>query len=494
MSHVFQNTSSVLEASLSGKTGNHHRYATAHRSKQKSVKSPLIAGIVSILCVLFLGPISTPRLAAQIASGGVTGTVKDASGAVIPDAIVILTNTETGVKQTAQTTATGTYNFTVVPYGHYTLLVQHPGFKDVAITGFDVHVQVVVTEDAAMPTGTAQQTVTVNASTPLLQAQSATIGTTIGHEQIVDLPLLSRHFDTLTQIAAGATTANVNFGGSTNSDYFNVNGMNPWMQDFRLDGIDNNVEQFGGPGPLNDNLQVTPPPDAIQEFRLQTGDFPAEFGHSSAAIINAVIKSGTNQVHGDLWEFLQNTAANAIPYFQTTPNNFHYNQFGGTVGGPIWIPKIYNGRNRSFFFFDYQGTRVINPKQYNDNVPTALEQSSDFTNFQDIITADGSQTKTDGLGRIFPYGAVLDPATTRAVAPRASTGPCFRAHRHHSPPNHGLRSRSIFHRRQRSRDHQLHSICGAAESDSGSQGLIPTPSNCCSCIPLLLDLALSTTT
>ena len=283
MSQEFRTISSTLALSPSGTTGNRGRYAATHSPTPKSPKARLIAVIVSILCVLVLGSISTPRLAAQIASGGVTGTVKDAAGAVIPDAIVTLKNTETGVMQTAHTTATGAYNFTVVPYGNYTLLVQHPGFQDVAITGFDVHVQVIVTEDATMPTGSAQQKVTVTASTPLLQAQSATIGTTIGHEQIVDLPLLSRHFDTLTQIAAGATTANVNFGGSTNSDYFNVNGMNPWMQDFRLDGIDNNVEQYGGPGPLNDNLQVTPPPDAIQEFRLQTGNFPAEFGHSSAA-------------------------------------------------------------------------------------------------------------------------------------------------------------------------------------------------------------------
>jgi len=247
MDHNFRTISSALGVSLSDKAENYGRYATTHSSAPKSAKSRLLACIVSMVCVLVLGSISTPRLTAQIATGGVTGTVKDAAGAVIPDATVTLTNTETGVKQTAHTTATGTYNFTVVPYGNYTLLVQHPGFQDVAITGFDVHVQVVVTEDATMPTGTAQQKVTVTASTPLLQAQSATIGTTIEHQQIVDLPLLSRHFDTLTQIAAGATTANVNFGGSTNSDYFNVNGMNPWMQDFRLDGIDNNVEQFGGP-------------------------------------------------------------------------------------------------------------------------------------------------------------------------------------------------------------------------------------------------------
>ena len=420
MNHDFRNTPSVLALSLSDKTESYDRYATTHLQKPKSVTARLLACIVSIVCVLVLASLSTPRLTAQIATGGVTGTVKDASGAVVPDAAITLTNTQTGVVQSTQSTSTGTYGFTAVPVGTYTLKAAHPGFQDVLINGIDVHIQVVLTEDATLAVGTAAQQVTVTAAAPLLQAQSATIGTTIGKQEIVDLPLSSRHFDTLAQTVAGATTASTQFSGAPGSDYFSIDGMNPWMQDFRLDGIDDNVELYGGAGPTNTNLSVTPPPDAIQEFRLQNGDFPAEFGHSSGGIINALIKSGTNQFHGDLWEFVRNNAFDANDYFAKQANQpipeFRYNQFGGTIGGPVWIPKLYNGRNKTFFFFDYQGTRTVGPSPYTDNVPTALQQSSDFTNFQDLITAGGTQTKTDALNRVFPYGTILDPATTRSVA------------------------------------------------------------------------------
>jgi hypothetical protein len=280
MNHDFRNTPSVLALSLSDKTENYGRYATTYPPASRSMKARLLACIVSIVCVLVLGSLSTPRLAAQIATGGVTGTVKDASGAVVPDAVVTLTNTQTSVVQSTQSTSTGTYGFTAVPVGTYTMKAAHPGFQDVVINGIDVHIQVVLTEDATLSVGSAAQQVTVTAAAPLLQAESATIGTTIGSQAINDLPLSSRHFDTLAQTVAGATTASTQFSGAPGSDYYSIDGMNPWMQDFRLDGIDDNVELYGGAGPTNTNLSVTPPPDAIQEFRLQNGDFPAEFGHS----------------------------------------------------------------------------------------------------------------------------------------------------------------------------------------------------------------------
>jgi Carboxypeptidase regulatory-like domain len=420
MNYNFRKLFPALALSLSDKTENSGRYAVTHPPAPKSEKSRLLACFVSVACALLLASLSTPRLAAQIATGGVTGTVKDSSGAVLPDAVITLANVQTGVVQSTRSTSTGAYVFETVPVGTYNLRASHTGFQDVVINNIDVHIQVIQTEDATLPVGTAQQQVTVTAAAPLLQAQSAAIGTTIGSKEILNLPLNVRHFDTLAQTVAGATTASTQFSGAPGSDYFVIDGMNPWMQDFRLDGIDDNVELYGGAGPTNSNLSITPPPDAIQEFRLQNGDFPAEFGHSSGGIINAVIKSGTNEFHGDLWEFVRNDAFNANDYFakqygQSIPE-LRYNQFGGTIGGPVIIPKIYNGKNKTFFFFDYQGTRIVGPSSYTDNVPTALEQSSDFTNYQDLITAGGSQTKSDALGRVFPYGAILDPATTRSVA------------------------------------------------------------------------------
>ncbi len=300
----------------------------------------------------------------------------------------------------------------------------HPGFQDVVINNIDVHIQVVLTEDATLPVGTTQQQVTVTSAAPLLQSESASIGTTIGSREVVDLPLVNRNWASLAQLAAGVTTANNQFSGSaknssTGSAYFTIDGMNPWEIDFRLNGIDDNVEFYGGPGPTNTNVNVTPPPDAIQEFRLQNGDFNAEFGHSPAGIINAVVRSGTNRVHGDLWEFVRNNAFDANDYFSKQSHQpipeYRQNQFGGTIGGPVVIPKLYNGRNKTFFFFDYQGSRYVTPSPYTSNVPTTLMQSSNFTDLSDLITYN-SGTKTDALGRVFPYGTVLDPATTRSVA------------------------------------------------------------------------------
>jgi hypothetical protein len=382
-------------------------------------RGPLRLSALCLACFLLFLLLTAPGLHAQIETGGITGTVKDSSGAVISDAALSLTNTQTGVVQTTRSTPTGTYVFQIVPVGIYQLRASHAGFQDMMIDGIGVHIQVVLTEDAVLPIGNTQQEVTVTAATPLLQAESASIGTTIDAKSVVDLPLNGRDWASLAQLAAGTTTASTQFSGAPGSAYFTVDGMNPWMQDFRLDGIDDNVELYGGPGPTFSNVNITPPPDAIQEFRMQNGDFNAEFGHSSAGVINAVVRSGTNHLHGDLWEFLRNDKLDANDYFSNLYHApkaaYHLNQFGGTIGGPVYIPKLYNGRDKTFFFFDYQGTRISQATQNISNVPTALEQSSGFTNLQDLITSSGGNTKTDALNRIFPYGTVFDPATTRLV-------------------------------------------------------------------------------
>lgn len=400
--------------------------STEGRDEERAYPHALPAGvrprpvcILSIACSLLLALFAIPPLLAQIATGGVTGTVKDTTGAVLSDAQVTLTNNQTGVAMGTRSTSTGTYVFESVPVGSYSLRTAHAGFETEVINNLDIHIQVVLTEDVSLPVGSTQQQVTVTAASPLLQAENASIGTTIGSREVVDLPLVNRNWASLAQLSAGVTTASTQFSGAPGSAYFTVNGMNPWEVDFRLDGIDDNVELYGGPGPTNTNVNVTPPPDAIQEFRLQNGDFNAEFGHSVAGIINAVVRSGTNKISGDLWEFVRNDAFDANDYFSNQAGlpkaEYRQNQFGGTVGGPVVIPKLYNGKNKTFFFFDYQGSRYVTPRPYTDNVPTALEQSSNFANLEDLITYN-SGTKTDALGRVLPYGTIMDPATTRTIA------------------------------------------------------------------------------
>lgn len=353
-------------------------------------------------------------LHAQIDTGRVVGTVTDPSGAVIPKTQVVLINNATKVAQKAFSTSTGTYVFEAVTPGSYTLEAEFPGFQKFVVPSLDVHIQYAVTMDIHLVPGSVAQEVIVSAADPLLQTENAAIGQTISGEEVNDLPLNGRNWTSLSQLAAGVATVAVGAPGSTN---FVVDG-NPFLQnDFRLDGIDDNQEFYASTGGM-----VIPPPDAIEEFKLQNGDFSAEFGHSTGGIVNAVVRSGTNHLHGDLWEYLRNTILDANDYFANQAGQarpaYHQNQFGGTIGGPVYIPKLYNGKDKTFFFFDYQGTRASTPSSYTSGVPTALEQSSAFTNLQDIITGN-SGTHSDALGRIFPLGTVLDPATTRTVAPGA---------------------------------------------------------------------------
>ena len=355
-----------------------------------------------------------PPLTAQIEMGSLTGTVRDTRDALLPDTHLSLTNNASGVSQTAVSTSTGTYLFGSVKAGTYTLLAEHPGFEKYVTRDVQIHVAQTLNLDLNLQVGALIDQITVTAAAPLLQTENASVGQTIQGQQINDLPLNGRNWASLAQLSAGVTTGNANYGASPGSAYFSINGNLVWQNDFRLDGIDDNVEVYGGYG-----ANITPPPDAIQEFKLQSGNYDAEFGHSTGGVINAVIKSGGNRIHGDLWEYLRNDKLDANDYFAkqngTPRQEYRQNQFGGTVGGPVFIPKLYNGQNKTFFFFDYQANLTVQPVQYTETVPTALMQSSGFTNLQDLITYNGG-TKTDGLGRVFPYGAVLDAATTRSVA------------------------------------------------------------------------------
>jgi len=357
-----------------------------------------------------------PCLHGQVATGRVSGTIQDTSGAVVANARISITNQSTSISQSVNSGSSGAYFFEAVNPGTYTLTVEASGFERHISRGVQVHLQQNTSIDVTLAIGNTSQSVMVTAAAPLMQTQDASLGQTIDEEAVNDMPMASRDWESLANLAAGATTS---AGGAAGDTFFMVNGNNYTQNDFRLDGIDNNVEVFGGNGFFGHMGAITPPPDAIQEFKVQTGDFSAEFGHSTGAVENAVIKSGTNSIHGNLWEYVRNTAFNANDYFAKqdgvarTP--YHQNQFGGTIGGPVYIPKLYDGKNKTFFFFDYQGTRISTPAPIISSVPTAGMRNSNFTNFQDFFAVSGG-TKTDALGRVFPLATFMDPATTRWVA------------------------------------------------------------------------------
>lgn len=378
---------------------------------------------VSGLMLLALA-VLCPSLHAQIDTGTITGTAKDSSGAVIPEANITLTNTSTNVTIATRSTPTGNYVFTGLVPGTYDIQAKSSGFQDYVVRGIVVHLQQVLTVDLTLSLGSVSQQVTVTAAAPLLQAQNAAIGQVINNQTVNDLPLATRDWGSLAQLSAGVAAAPPGGvtadAGTSESAYFSVNGTSVWQNDFRLDGINDNIEIYGGNYTLT-NAAIVPPPDALQEFKLQSGDFNAEFGHSTGGVVNAEIKSGTNQLHGDLWEYVRNNDLNANYYFNTSNGvakpipSYHQNLFGLTAGGPVLIPHLINARSRLFWFFDYQGGRYVLPEPAGgETVPTMNMRNSGFTNLQDNITYN-SGSATDALGRTFPHGTILDPATTRQI-------------------------------------------------------------------------------
>ena len=398
---------------------------------------------VLVVCLLAVLTIASRALLAQLDAGGITGTVFDPSGAVVSGARVTATNDATGVVIGTESTATGTYSFNTLMPGTYTIKALASGFQNYIVHGVVVQIQQVLTQDIHLATGNVQQSVTVTAAAPLLQAENAQVGQTIANQAVNDLPLVTRDWGSLAQLSAGVNTDATGTGsggngtadaGSSSSAYFRVDGVDEWQNDFRLNGINDNIEFYGG-NYTGTNAAIVPPPDAIQEFTLQSGDFNAEFGHSTGGIVNASLKSGTNAVHGDLWEYVRNNDLNANYFFNRTCSggvctanpipSYHQNLFGFTAGGPVIIPGVVHGKNRLFWFADYQGGRYVLPEpDGNLTVPSNGMVSSLFTNLQDNITYNYSSTcsanvttgcHTDALGRTFSNGTILDPASTRQL-------------------------------------------------------------------------------
>ena len=357
-------------------------------------------------------------LHAQVDTGAVLGTVTDASGASIRGANVTLTNEGTNAALSTTTGSDGGYKFTPVKIGLYTLSTNFQGFTTTTERHVTVNVGAEVVVNFTLKPGQVSEIVEVNSTTPVLETQDASVGQVVDSRSVDNLPLNGRNFTFLAQLAAGVNTPQADTRGNAASGAFSANGLRPAQNNYLLDGIDNNsdtVDFLNGT-----NYVVLPPVDAIQEFKVQTSDFSAEFGRSGAAVLNATIKSGTNSFHGDVWEFFRNDKLDAADFFENAggvpKGELRQNQFGFTAGGPVVIPKVFNGRNKVFFFGDFEGLRRVQGTILTGSVPTAAERASGYTNFQDLITGQSSAAaRDDALGRLIPVGTILDPATTRPV-------------------------------------------------------------------------------
>jgi hypothetical protein len=371
----------------------------------KFILNHRLGSILTLLLVALALPMGT---FAQVDQGSITGTVKDTSGGSIAGAQVTLTNQDTGVTQSMTTNDSGEYIFAPIKIGTYSLTAEFKGFQKVQQKNVNVDVQQKLLVDITLPAGASAETVIVNEAPPALQTQDASVGQVIEEREVKSLPLNGRNFTFLAQLSAGVTQDQADTRGLGGSGSFAANGLRPAQNNYLLDGLDNNanlVDFLNGTA-----YAVRPPVDAIQEFKVETNDYSAEMGRSAGAVLNATIKSGSNQYHGSAWEFLRNDKFDAANFFENagglSKGEYRQNQFGATFGGPI-------KHDKTFFFMDYEGTRIRQAVPYTSTVPTALERSSGYTNLSDLLTQGG--TRTDVLGRTYALGQVFDPSTTRAV-------------------------------------------------------------------------------
>ncbi|MBI1353192.1 MAG: TonB-dependent receptor plug domain-containing protein [Acidobacteria bacterium] len=306
-------------------------------------------------------------LHAQFDNAAVLGTIRDASEAVIPGASIQLTNVNTGIAQRATTDEAGNFQFLNVPIGSYQVEAENAGFKKAVSDIFTVVVGARQRVDLNLQVGDTTETVEVTGAAPIIETDSSDRSTVIGSKQAVDLPLNGRAYADLTLLAPGTSRAQVSTSGGRDASY-HVNGQRSSFNNFSLDGVDNNSYGTSNQGFSNQVVQLSP--DAVGEFKVVTDSFSAEYGRAGGAVINASYKSGTNQYHFTLWEFLRNTDLNATGFFKPSNGkpNLVQNQFGAAGGGAIV-------RNRAFFFGDYEGVRRRQSQLTFATIPNAAMRS-----------------------------------------------------------------------------------------------------------------------
>ncbi len=324
-----------------------------------------------LLILLMLFGWTVAGAMAQADAGSITGFVQDQTGAVIPNAQVTLINTDTGLTLKAQSDASGSYVFSPVKIGHYKVSASAAGFSSTTQEGIELHVQDRLEANLKLSLGASTETVEVNTAPPLLQTEDGSSGQVLESKTINDTPLNGRNWVFIAQLTAGVAPAN-GARGQKGGD-FDANGQRAEQNNYIMDGVDNNVnvvDFFNGA-----SYVVRPPPDALAEFKVQTGAYNSEFGHSAGAVVNASIKSGTNNIHGSLWEYIRNDAFDVREFFQGTSPIAEYrqNQFGATLGLPVIKDKL-------FFFGDLEANRIVFGETHSGlSVPTALMRTGNFS-------------------------------------------------------------------------------------------------------------------
>jgi hypothetical protein len=332
-------------------------------------------------------------------TGTIRGSVTDPSGALVPGASVTAAQSDTHVTRTVTTNESGDYEFPALPVGLYTVSVQAPGFKLARHTEIDVRLGHVTAVDVKLELGPVAQVVSAEAAAPLIEIVSTQVGAVVNDKAVVELPLNTRDTYQLLQLQPGVQSqlGSDLFYGSDQPGVVSVNGGRGRSNNYTVNGGDANDQFVNLPG-------VQPSPDSIEEFRVLTNTFDAEFGRNSGAVVNVVTKSGTNSFHGDVYEFFRNNVLNSRGFFDAAVPDFKQNQFGGTLGGPV-------RKDRTFFFASYEGRRI---RQGDPSpafpVPSLAERGGDFSAGQPF-----SGTLSDPNGTV---SAIMNarPGCTEAVA------------------------------------------------------------------------------
>jgi hypothetical protein len=350
-----------------------------------------------LLVATLIYGLSLFNAAAQVEQATITGTVTDLSGAIVPNARVIVTNVQTGVIRETQTNDAGTF---AVPYlhpGQYNLVVEMSGFAKAQVTGVSLSVGLTATINVTLKPETLQQAITVTAPVAQLELQSASLGNVVGSRQLIELPLFGRNPYSLVTLAPGVLPR-----GNTGTGPI-IDGGRSNTSEVLLDGAESRNS-------TTNDTAYTPPLEVVQEFKLITNGMAAEFGRSGGGVITAATRSGANEWHGSVYEFLRNDKLNANSWTTNrvgTPDPrtgkvprspFRRNEYGFTLGGPVLVPALYDGHDKTFFFVNWEQTKQRSPDDILTTVPTELERSGDF-----------SQT-FDGRGSLIK---IYDPTTTR---------------------------------------------------------------------------------
>jgi outer membrane receptor protein involved in Fe transport len=354
-----------------------------------------------VLCLTALAVLVPTATYAQQSSAAINGSIKDPSGALVEGATITLTNVATEVSRSTVTNSSGDYVFVDVQPATYTMKISKTGFSSVTQQNLTMNVNQTATYDFTLSVGSTQQSVTVEAAAVAIESSTSELGTVINEQAVKDLPLNGRNFTQLLTLTPGASPVSVgqNSGGGGgfagnavgSFSFPALNGQRNRSNMFLMDGVID-LGSFIG------NYNISPIIDTVQEFKVQSHNDLAEFGQAPGGIVNVATKSGTNSFHGSAWEFLRNEKFDARNFFLAQRNPLRQNQFGVAAGGPVWIPKLYNGKNRTFFFGGYEGYRQSQATQSTGLAPTAAQLNGDFSGIANTIYNPATVTPAPGGG------------------------------------------------------------------------------------------------